>query len=107
WGCTMMFNKPIVDIAFPIPPNCYLHDIWISLVAATLGKIDYVTEPTMLYRNMNTIFVDFTIIALQLLLKIVLRRRKTLIHFLLGEQFRHLFSTNDFQKCFRIKTRSF
>jgi glycosyltransferase involved in cell wall biosynthesis len=51
WGCTMMFNRALIDIALPIPTESFIHDYWLVLVAAACGHIDYVNKPTMLYRQ--------------------------------------------------------
>ncbi|WP_172636066.1 glycosyltransferase family 2 protein [Synechococcus sp. PCC 6312] len=50
-GCTMLINKPLKDLVTPIPPEAIMHDWWIALTAATLGKIAYISEPTVLYRQ--------------------------------------------------------
>jgi len=50
-GCTMMINKPLADLVYPIPNEVIMHDWWIALVAAAFGKIDHVNAPTMLYRQ--------------------------------------------------------
>ena len=50
-GCTMMINKALKDKIKLIPEQAIAYDWWISLVAALFGKIDYVTSPTILYRQ--------------------------------------------------------
>jgi glycosyltransferase involved in cell wall biosynthesis len=50
-GCTMMMNRPLVDLAQPIPDETVMHDWWIALVAAAFGTIDHLNEPTLLYRQ--------------------------------------------------------
>jgi len=50
-GCTMMINKPLKDLIIPIPTQAIMHDWWIALTAANFGKIAYITEPTVLYRQ--------------------------------------------------------
>lgn len=50
-GCTMLINKPLKDLITPIPPEAIMHDWWIALTAAALGKITYIPEPTVLYRQ--------------------------------------------------------
>ena len=50
-GCTMMMNRSLVDLCNPIPAYTVMHDHWVSLVAAAFGKIIFLDEPTMLYRQ--------------------------------------------------------
>lgn len=50
-GCTMMMNRPLVDMSMPIPQGVMMHDWWIGLVAAAFGRIDIVNQPTILYRQ--------------------------------------------------------
>ena len=50
-GCTMMINKPLKELITTIPPEAIMHDWWIALIAATMGKIAYINEPTVLYRQ--------------------------------------------------------
>ncbi|CUI16819.1 Glycosyl transferase family 2 protein [Candidatus Protochlamydia naegleriophila] len=50
-GCTMMMNRPLADLAQPIPPQIVMHDWWIALVAACFGYIGIVEDPTLLYRQ--------------------------------------------------------
>lgn len=50
-GCTIMINKVLADKIKELPKMITGHDVWLELVAATMGKIDYVDEPTMAYRR--------------------------------------------------------
>ncbi len=50
-ACTMIFNRTLAELASPIPQKSVMHDHWISLVAASFGKIYYIDEPTMYYRQ--------------------------------------------------------
>ncbi len=50
-GCTVMINRKLRDIALPLPPEALMHDWWVGLVAAALGKSDFLEEPTVLYRQ--------------------------------------------------------
>lgn len=52
-GCTMMWNKPLNDIisdSLSID-GIIQHDWWMSLVASGFGKIEFLSEPTILYRQ--------------------------------------------------------
>ncbi len=50
-GCTVLINRPLIDVALPIPANVVMHDWWLALVAAATGKIIYESKPTVLYRK--------------------------------------------------------
>jgi len=50
-GCTVMINRKLAEICLPIPNGAIMHDWWIGLVASKFGKIGYVDEPTMQYRQ--------------------------------------------------------
>ena len=57
-GCTMMVNKALVDMVGPAPKHAVMHDWWMALIAACFGKIGFVRQATILYRqhraNANT-----------------------------------------------------
>lgn len=50
-GCTMMINKPLLELVKSIPNEAIMHDWWIGLVACALGKIDFINHATVLYRQ--------------------------------------------------------
>lgn len=50
-GCTMLVNKPLMELAAPIPNEAIMHDWWIALVASAFGHIEFLAKPTMLYRQ--------------------------------------------------------
>ena len=50
-GNTMLVNRALVELAQPIPPAAVMHDHWLTLVAATMGKFGYLPERTVSYRQ--------------------------------------------------------
>lgn len=50
-GCSVMINKKLADLALPIPSDSIMHDWWLGLVASKFGKIGYLEEATILYRQ--------------------------------------------------------
>jgi len=50
-GCTVMLNRPLRDLALPVPPGAIMHDWWLTLVAGAFGKTGFVAEPLLLYRQ--------------------------------------------------------
>ncbi len=52
-GCTMLCKKEIITKALPLPHSSkyVLHDYWIALIASQEGKIAYLEEPLIQYRQ--------------------------------------------------------
>lgn len=50
-GCTIMINQALVEKVKKIPQEAIMHDWWIAMVASAFGKIAYIDEPLMLYRQ--------------------------------------------------------
>ncbi|MEQ1590626.1 MAG: glycosyltransferase family 2 protein [Gallionella sp.] len=52
-GCAMMFRRRLLDIAIPFPPDCLVHDWWLSVVATSEkgGGICLVNEHLTAYRQ--------------------------------------------------------
>ncbi|MDD4005369.1 MAG: glycosyltransferase family 2 protein [Elusimicrobiaceae bacterium] len=50
-GCTTLINRPLRDLAAPIPPQAQMHDWWLAMVACAFGHIGYDPTPLILYRQ--------------------------------------------------------
>ena len=50
-GCTMMINRKLAQKCLPIPNGAIMHDWWIGLVASSFGKIAYIDQSTIQYRQ--------------------------------------------------------
>ncbi len=50
-GCCMAFRKELVPYILPIPRSAPMHDMWIGLIAETVGKVNFIREPLVLYRR--------------------------------------------------------
>jgi glycosyltransferase involved in cell wall biosynthesis len=52
-GCTVMVNAALRKVlqSHTMPQEARYHDWWIALIATTFGKIGYVNEGTLLYRQ--------------------------------------------------------
>ncbi len=50
-GCTMIVNRALLDLALPIPQEVAMHDWWLIQVASLFGRIGYIDEPTIAYRQ--------------------------------------------------------
>ncbi len=52
-GCTLMSKKKFLENILPVPDNSQyvIHDFWIPLVVSLKGKIKYLDEPLIKYRQ--------------------------------------------------------
>ncbi len=50
-GCTIMMNRKLAELCLPIPTEAIMHDWWLGLVATEFGKIAYLDEATIKYRQ--------------------------------------------------------
>lgn len=52
-GCTLMINRSLIDKAnkYDNINNIYMHDWWVGLLASLFGRIGFVNEQTLLYRQ--------------------------------------------------------
>lgn len=50
-GCTMLINRKLAELSVPVPDECIMHDWWIGLIACSNGRIRYLREPTIYYRQ--------------------------------------------------------
>ncbi|MCJ1977789.1 glycosyltransferase family 2 protein [Lactococcus paracarnosus] len=49
-GCTSIINLSLARLAVDIPKEAENHDNWLAILASTIGKIEYLKEPTMIHR---------------------------------------------------------
>jgi glycosyltransferase involved in cell wall biosynthesis len=50
-GCSLAFNRKILDFVLPFPSGIAMHDIWIGLVSEMIGKTYFLPEQLFLYRR--------------------------------------------------------
>jgi glycosyltransferase involved in cell wall biosynthesis len=50
-GCTVMVNRPLINLATPIPAEAIMHDWWLALVATRFGQAQALARTTVLYRQ--------------------------------------------------------
>lgn len=50
-GCTVMINRKLAELALPMPEDAIMHDWWLALVTSKFGKIAYLDEQTIKYRQ--------------------------------------------------------
>lgn len=50
-GCCIAFHRSVLRRALPFPDNVPMHDMWLGLVAQTLGHVTFLSEVLSLYRR--------------------------------------------------------
>lgn len=50
-GCTVMFNRALWELLDNFPEDIKMHDWWIALVGASFGRVAFLDEPLLLYRQ--------------------------------------------------------
>ena len=50
YGCTMLFNSKVKQYVLPFP-EWKFHDLWTILIISKKGIVDYISFPTILYRQ--------------------------------------------------------
>ena len=64
FGACMAFNRKVLDTALPLPKTMEIgHDIWLGLIAESIGSVEFIQTPYLLYRRHNTALTIYTIIA--------------------------------------------
>jgi len=53
-GCTVAFNRKLIEISLPFPKDILIHDHWLAVCATFSGNIAALTHPTVLYRQHDT-----------------------------------------------------
>lgn len=50
-GCTVLINRPLLELALPLPSAAVMHDWWLALCAGAAGQIRFCPDATILYRQ--------------------------------------------------------
>lgn len=50
-GCATLFNRPLLELATPLPTAVVVHDWWFALCAQFAGRIGYIDRPLLDYRQ--------------------------------------------------------
>lgn len=50
-GATLAFQKKVLERALPFPKNLAMHDIWLGIIAESMGSTFYIDEPLIYYRR--------------------------------------------------------
>ena len=50
-GCCMALTRPVLARALPFPPDLPMHDQWLGLTAERCGRVCFLRQPYLLYRQ--------------------------------------------------------
>ena len=50
-GCCMAFRRELLGAALPLPARVPMHDMWLGLVAETVGRVAFISTPYLLFRR--------------------------------------------------------
>lgn len=53
-GNAILVNRALLRLAVPVPDSAVMHDWWLALIAAATGRILYLDQPLMSYRQHST-----------------------------------------------------
>ena len=73
-GCTVMINRQLAQKSLPIPDGAIMHDWWIGLVASKFGKIGYINEATLKYRQHTNNAIGAKCFNIYFILKSIFRK---------------------------------
>jgi glycosyltransferase involved in cell wall biosynthesis len=54
YGCTILFNRALLKVVYPIDDRVIMHDQIFAFFASLLGKVIFLDERTVLYRQHNS-----------------------------------------------------
>jgi glycosyltransferase involved in cell wall biosynthesis len=61
FGACMAFNRKVLNAALPLPKTMEIgHDIWLGLVAESIGKTEFIKTPYLLYRRHDTALTNIS-----------------------------------------------
>ncbi|TAH67600.1 MAG: glycosyltransferase family 2 protein [Anaerolineaceae bacterium] len=95
-GCTLMINQAVRRIlqSNPLPKRARFHDGWLGLIAASAGKIGFIKDPTLLYRQHSSNLVgnrSFFSYIINRISNIRRQRRALLELYIQAEEFASLY----------------
>ena len=50
-GCSMAFNRELLDLALPFPAGIPMHDSWLGMSALLFGNVEFLKAKTIEYRR--------------------------------------------------------
>jgi glycosyltransferase involved in cell wall biosynthesis len=78
-GCTMMINKNAKEVCLPFNSYARMHDSWIGIIISKTGKVSYINNQTLLYRQHSKNHIGAIKINLLHYIKMILSSLSTII----------------------------
>ena len=50
-GCAMAVRRSVLRIALPFPAGLPMHDMWLGVIGAMVGRVSYISQPYLQYRR--------------------------------------------------------
>lgn len=50
-GCTLAFNRKLLELALPFPSGIPMHDSWLGMLSLLFGDVEFCASKTMEYRR--------------------------------------------------------
>ena len=50
-GCSITFNRKVLNSVLPFPKHIIMHDLWIGLIGECVGRVCFMSEPLFSYRR--------------------------------------------------------
>lgn len=96
-GCTVMINQALQRIlqSNPLPKRAKFHDGWLGLIAASVGRIGFIKDSTLLYRQHSSNVVGnrgFLSYVIERVSNIRKQRRALLELYVQAEEFASLYN---------------
>jgi hypothetical protein len=99
-GATMAFKKSLADKTFPLPSNrFYIHDFWIIVMGSCFGKVSFINEPLILYRQHDQQLIGAKTAKPEILSGIYTQKKTDkLIDFLIDKRGKEIIVLDSFNK---------
>ncbi len=92
YGSSMAFRRSLLEKAMPFPPTAEIgHDLWLGLVAESVGRVKFIETPFLLYRrHKGTVTqTDYILFRSKRSLKEKLKTRYLIIKYILQFRYHH------------------
>ena len=77
-GCTVMYNKALADMINDVPKFFIMHDWWLAILVSAMGKIGYISNGTIFYRQhgFNVLGAKENVLDLKYKIRVITNRKQ-------------------------------